>query len=99
MEPQNDFLTSEEAKAFDDEATKPSTGNIAQDVKDIWFAAREFFTGPSRNEISVQTEQASVPYGYFDERRAQVRLQIMPFTSGNIEQSKKIEAWVFGEES
>lgn len=39
----NEFRTSEEEQAFEDEASKPTTGDRKQDVLDIWFAARDFF--------------------------------------------------------
>lgn len=42
----NEFRTSEEQQAFEDEASKPTTGDRKQDVRDIWFAARNFFEKP-----------------------------------------------------
>lgn len=48
----NYFHTSDEEEAFNDEADKQTTGDRRQDVKDIWFAARDFFSKPGGSEQS-----------------------------------------------
>lgn len=96
---ENEFLTSDEEDAFNDEAGKSSTGDRVQDVKDIWFAARDYFT---QDRAETVTEGGINP-GYFDERRAQVRLEILKGCYGSsgeviIKNAKNIEAWVFGDD-
>ena len=92
-----DFLTSDEEEAFQAVACRPSEGT-AKDVRDFWFAARAFFTSDTNGKA-----EPGLPDGYFDQARAQVRLQIMSLPSGlrtegiGLEYAKKIEAWVFGE--
>lgn len=101
MEPTNDFHTSDEEAAFEEEAQKITTGDRKQDVKDIWFAARDYFT-QDRAETAIE---AGVNPGYFDERRAGVRLQILSMfgpsgltVKGDVtEAAKHLEDWVFGE--
>ena len=55
---------------------------------------------PTRKE-EVKSE-AGLPDGYFDERRAQIRLEILKGCHGNsgteiVKNAKVIEAWVLGE--
>lgn len=100
MELTTTFYTSDEEAAFEAESSKVSTGDRKQDVKDIWFAARDYFT---QDRAETATEGGiDVSPDYFDERRAQVRLEILKGCHGSsgdlvIENAKKIEAWVFGE--
>lgn len=92
MNPVIDFETSDEQAAFEAESSKPTTGDRVQDVKDIWFAARDYFTQDRAESIT----ESGLQDGYFDERRAQIRLQILPYGLSP-EKRSEIEAWVFGE--
>lgn len=68
-----DFYTSDEKAAFEAEASKPTSGSTEQDIKDIWFAARAWFTRDTATEKG-ETE-LSVDTSYRDREARMLALQ------------------------
>lgn len=72
------------------------------DSETLARAAFAVFEKARTTSEMVDKSEAGLPNGYFDERRAQIRLEILKGCHGNsgteiVKNAKDIEAWVLGE--
>lgn len=52
----SDFRTPYEEAAYLDFSTSPSTGSVEDDIKEAWFAAREFFDKPTETATAAPVD-------------------------------------------